>query len=75
MPKTNDYKVIYDLPTIPPSDTGLYWSEDGRINCAQHAPLYLSDTWRMERWVPLTRADLKVFTFKACCETCKRVPP
>lgn len=56
------------------SETGLFWSEAGEIGCAEHSPFYLSDTWRSGRWVPLTHADLKVLTFKAACETCKRVP-
>ena len=33
--------------------TVLFWSERGRITCAQHAPYRGSDTWNWERWQPV----------------------
>jgi hypothetical protein len=70
-----DFMVAPNLPTIPASETGLYWGEQGMINCIQHAPIYLSDAWRGERWAPLTYEDIGRLSFKAECEVCGRVAP
>ncbi len=40
--------------------TTLYWSERGRIACAEHAPVRGSDTWRWERWQPVPAEVLEL---------------
>ena len=59
----------------------LYWSEQGEISCAKHAPYRGSDTWRWERWRPMGAADrletvahrksLGITPTNARCETCE----
>lgn len=38
------------MATVPHSPTGLFGSEDGRRECAEHIPYPGSDTWRDGRW-------------------------
>jgi hypothetical protein len=37
----------------PDSPTGLYWSEDGEVACARHAPQPGDPRWSLEAWVPI----------------------
>ena len=68
-----DYVAFMDAgPKKVYSETGLFWNESGMVNCSEHSPFYLSDTWRSERWTVLTRADVSHLSFKAACETCKK---
>ena len=60
-----------------PKPTGLFSSEKGSIACAEHTPLRGSDTWRFDRWRPMTADDVQAFERelgqKIACETCKAV--
>ena len=55
----------------------LYWGETGRINCERHMPYRGSDTWRSERWRPITVAEAAAFEREAgqpaSCETCNAI--
>ena len=58
-----------------PSPTGLYWSERGAVNCADHTPLEHSDTWIWEKWEPVpVEAIDEARRTPGCsvprCETC-----
>ena len=60
-----------------PKATGLFCSEKGAIACAEHTPLRGSDTWRFDRWRPMTTDDVQAFERelgqKIACETCAAV--
>lgn len=36
-----------------PSPTGLYWSADGEVACAVHAPTPTDPRWTTEDWAPV----------------------
>ncbi len=38
--------------------SSLYWSEDGEVNCGEHAPFRGSDTWMSGRWTAVTADDV-----------------
>jgi hypothetical protein len=54
----------------------LLWNEDGQIGCSEkgHAPHPGTDTWRRERWRPITLAERIDFEAElgrpVQCETC-----
>jgi hypothetical protein len=55
---------------------GLYWSEQGQINCDQHIPYPGSDTWVFEHWKKIDRGSMAEATEKGTelvCETCKTI--
>jgi hypothetical protein len=37
----------------PVSPTGLYWSVDGEVACAKHAPQAETPQWSLEEWAPI----------------------
>jgi hypothetical protein len=55
----------------------IYWGETGRICCKRHGPYPGSDTWRSERWRPITPAEAAAFEREAgqpaSCETCNAI--
>jgi hypothetical protein len=57
------------------SETGLFWNEQGAVNCEKHIPYPGSDTWNWERWQAVTVSD-KLEAARADislrCECCKR---
>ena len=42
-------------------DLSRFWSERGAVGCASHMPSPNSDTWRWERWLPLTVEDAQAW--------------
>lgn len=48
--------------------TRLYWSEEGMIDCAEHAPMEGSDTWRSEHWEEIPAQVVK--SEGLVCEVC-----
>lgn len=36
------------------SAAALFWSEQGEVACADHAPYPKSDTWNRDRWSKMT---------------------
>jgi hypothetical protein len=61
----------------PKKEAALYSSEKGSIACKDHAPIKGSDTWRFDRWKPMTADDVEAFErelgHKIACETCAAV--
>lgn len=50
------------MPTvIRGHEPGLYISEDGRIECAEHAPYNGSDTWRFGHYVRVTEGFVRLW--------------
>jgi hypothetical protein len=56
----------------------LYWSEDGRIDCAEHTPYPGSDTWVKDRFMPMHFDEVIEFAAttgqQPACEICGRGP-
>ena len=54
--------------------TGLYTDQRGRITCREHAPYEGTDTWVLDQWKPLTKAEAARFETEIgrvpACETC-----
>ncbi len=51
----------------------LYWSEQGRVGCAEHRPYPGSDTWIFEHWQPITpteRIEIASLGQSVRCEVC-----
>jgi len=55
----------------------LLWSQDGRIECEEHAPHKGSDTWVWGRWRPIKPAEGVEFERDVgrapSCETCAAI--
>jgi len=53
----------------------LFWSERGEVTCAMHAPYPGSDTWRWERWSPMTEVERREWSRQLGhppkCEVCQ----
>jgi hypothetical protein len=62
--------AVYDQPPT------LYWSEDGAVTCAEHAPYEGSDTWLSGRWMRMSAAARDAWREEvgtpARCEICPR---
>jgi hypothetical protein len=79
-PETAAQTAVADVPgrraakKKMPRATGLFSSEKGSIACAEHTPIRGSDTWRFDRWRPMTADDVQAFERelgqKIACETC-----
>jgi hypothetical protein len=56
----------------PESPTGLYWSMDGEVACATHAPSSADPRWTREDWAPITVADGRVqgMRYQYQCQHC-----
>lgn len=58
--------------------TRLFWSERGGIACSDDTPYKGSDTWRWERWRPMTPREIDEYTTEVgkppCCECCRVQP-
>lgn len=54
----------------------LFWSERGAVCCAIHAPYPGTDTWKWERWSPMTEKERREFTrllgHPPKCEVCQQ---
>jgi hypothetical protein len=55
----------------------LLWNEEGRIECAQHAPYRGSDSWVFGRWRPIRPCEAVDFAAEIGrpprCETCMAI--
>ena len=55
----------------------LVMSEDGRIECLEHAPFVGSDSWVWGDWQPITRAEALAFERDVgrppACESCAAI--
>lgn len=45
--------MIGTMPIRPVSATGLYWSLNGEVACAHHAPDSGDPRWSIEGWAPI----------------------
>ena len=55
----------------------LLWNEEGRVECAQHAPFRGSDSWERGRWRPIRMSERIDFEAEIgrspACETCDAI--
>jgi hypothetical protein len=54
----------------PYSPTGLYWSHDGEVACAAHAPHTTDSRWKAQRWKPLAAASEVFHWIEYRCQHC-----
>lgn len=54
----------------PHSPTGLYWSHDGEVACAAHAPHTKDSRWTVQRWKPLAAASQGFHRIEYRCQYC-----
>lgn len=60
------------MPTLPTSPTGLYWSMRGHVICGEHAAKLIdrADEWAAEGWEPLRTSTQRILGIKYLCEKC-----
>ena len=56
----------------PASPTGLYWSLQGEVACATHAPTADDPRWTHEDWAPIGVADGRItgMRYQYQCQRC-----
>ena len=54
----------------PYSPTGLYWSHEGEVACAAHAPQTTDSRWTVQRWKPLAAAAQGFHRIEYLCQHC-----
>jgi CheY-like chemotaxis protein len=52
--------------------TGLFWSKNGEVACADHAPKGDPERWRSQGWRPIHPTEMKRLSYR--CQHCAGTP-
>ena len=62
--------MLVDMTSIPLSATGLYWSVNGHVACAEHAAVIPGSSWVAEAWAPVPPSSQGFGGLRYECEYC-----